>query len=436
MMNETKFIPLTTFKGIAIEDLRELINSKELYIWGYSLIGKLFKRLLKKNNLTVHGFCDSNPNLQNKIFDETPVFSPEKIIELTRQRKGFILIAVSGLSHEIEKICLKEGLKKKVDFISYIQISRPETQIGISSYCNINCLNCPRNYTLKEIKPGLMSTFDYKKVLDKLVSEIPTIFLITLSGYGEPLMHPQIGQIIENTERVVPCSVWTNLLVDEKIEELVLSKPTQLIIKASGYENTYEFYHRGAKWDKFKRNLFKLSELVRKIKPPTQINVLFHRHLNNQKDDMKMIRDLASSLGFRFNTTISHICPYDRILKFLKDNDNDYLNQKIIDKLSWDFSKVLALCQKDTPNPCLCQRIFPVINHDLSVSICHVFYEPIIVKNFLEVPLAYLIKRRHANIHCRECQLFGLHRLDVEVLMRRYPNEKILKPDDNNLMKC
>lgn len=430
MMNKLKFVPLVTYKGLGIEDIKNLVNSRDLYIWGCSFLGKLLKRLFLKNELNVKGFCDSNPDLQGKLFDSIPVFSPERIINLTRERRGFLLIAISGQSQAIEKICLKEGLEKNNDFISYIQISRPETMISISSRCNIDCLNCPRNHTLVSINHDFMSTYDYVKVIDKLVKEIPTIFLITLAGYGEPLMHPDIGHIIETTEKQVPCSVWTNLLIDEKIEEVVASKPSQIVIKVSGHGNNYELYHRGAKWHDFQRNLFKLSELVNKIKSPTQINVLFHRYSDNQKDDMQKIKSLASKLGFRFNTTISHICPYDRIFKFLKNKNGHILNQEIVDRLAWDFSKVIDLCQVDTPNPCLCQRIFPVINHDLSVSICHVFYEPIIAKNFLDMPLTQLIERRHEDLHCRECQLFGLHRLDVEVLMRRYPDKKILKTDD------
>ena len=73
-------------------------------------------------------------------------------------------------------------------------------------------------------------------------------------------MNPELAEIIQMTEMVVPCTVATNLQFSDKLEDVIKAQPSQLIISASGYEKTYENNHVGASWQTFFDNIHLLKK--------------------------------------------------------------------------------------------------------------------------------------------------------------------------------
>jgi len=64
-------------------------------------------------------------------------------------------------------------------------------QVEITTRCNLDCKMCPRSRY--GIKPMDMSLGAFKKILDKLSS----VKEITISGWGEPLLHPDLEKVID-----------------------------------------------------------------------------------------------------------------------------------------------------------------------------------------------------------------------------------------------
>jgi len=65
-----------------------------------------------------------------------------------------------------------------------------QAQIEITNRCNLNCAMCPRDYfkVPKEDMP-----FDMFK---KIIKRLENVTLLTLTGWGEPLIHPHIFEMI------------------------------------------------------------------------------------------------------------------------------------------------------------------------------------------------------------------------------------------------
>jgi MoaA/NifB/PqqE/SkfB family radical SAM enzyme len=422
----SSFTPLKTYQGISIEELKTLINERDIYIWGCGHLGRIIKRCLEKNELSIKSFCDSDPKLNAFFIDNVKVISPQDVINYARSKQAFIIIASMRYRDEIEESCISAGLVKKEDFLSYIHISRPEVAIDVAGKCNIKCPSCPMGNMENLLPAGYMPAYIYKQVLNKLLLELPLLMNIDLSSWGEPFMNPELAEIIQMTETMIPCTVSTNLQISDKLEDVIKAQPSQLIVSTSGYGKSYEINHAGASWQVFFDNIHLLKELIDKYKPKSQITVLYHLYRNNQQQDLDNLRSLCLKLGLKFSTTWAYLNPYDKILDFCEGRDVGTQAQKVLDVLSWDLMHSLKLSKTEAQDPCLCQRIFPIINWDLSVSLCHIYYYPIISNNFLDTPLDEILKLRHTQSQCVICQKHGLHRLDIEILLKKYPKDKIL----------
>lgn len=420
------FKPLKTYQGLSINELTTLINSRDIYIWGCGYLGRSIKRSLEKNELPIKSFCDSDLKIQGNYIDNVKVISPKDVLNYANKKHAFIIIASTRHRGEIEEACTNAGLVNKDDFLSYIHIARPEAAIDVAGKCNIKCPSCPRGNMENLLPEGYMTISVYKRVLNKLLLELPLLTNIDLSTWGEPFTNPDLPEIIQITEILVPCTVSTNLQISDKLEDIIRAQPSQLIISTSGYGKSYETNHAGASWQTFFNNIHLLKEFIDKYKPKSQIIVLYHSYRNNQQQDLVNLHNLCSKLGLKFAATWGYLNPYDKILDFCEGRDIGTKAQKVLNVLAWNLRHSLKLSKAEAQKPCLSQRIFPIINWDLSVSLCHIYYYPIISKNFLNTPLDEILKIRHTQSQCRICQKHGLHRLDVEILLKKHPKEKIL----------
>jgi len=422
-MKNNCFAPLI-YNDLSINELSNLIGGRDIYIWGCGFLGRAIKRYFEKNKLPIKYFCDSNFKLQGNYIDGTKVISPKIALRQAQNKKAFIIICSTRYREVIESHCISSDLKRKKDFLSYIHISRPEAIIEVSGKYNTKFPACLTEFKKSQTPSKYMNLFLYKQVLNKLLKELPSLININLSNWAEPLMNPYLDKIIKTTEPLIPCTVYTTLPTSNKLEEIIKAEPSQFIIMVGGYGKTYE-ENTAIPWKIFWENIHLLKELINKYKPKTQIAILYHIYKNNQQQDLTNFRNLCLKLDLRFITTWGYLNPYDKLLD-LCQKKTSAVKLKILNNLAWNLNNCLKFAKKEANRPCLCQRIFPIINYDLSVSICHIYYFPIIAKNFLELSLVELIKMRNIQSQCLLCQKYGLHRLDIDILIKKYPKEMIL----------
>ncbi|MCE5335748.1 MAG: hypothetical protein LLG06_14290 [Desulfobacteraceae bacterium] len=331
------------------------------------------------------------------------------------------LIASARHREAMESECIGTGLTTTEEYLSYLRISRPEASIDVSGTCSARCPSCPRGNTRNMRRNGCMSADVYGRVLGKLLDEMPHLMNIEFSAWSEPFLNPELAHIVRMTEERVPCTIHTNLQHAKFLEGVIEAQPSQLVISAGGYEKSYEENHPGAFWQAFLANTELLRNLLRRHRPKTQCTLLYHVYRDNGRRDLDAMCSLAAGLGFQIYATWAYLNPYDKILDLCEGREIGGAAAKVLEKLPWSLEKSLGLSRSEARKPCLCQRIFPIINSDLSVSLCHTYYNPVIAGNFLEIPLSDLVKIRHDQEQCRRCQAYGLHRLDLEVLLRKYP---------------
>ena len=133
------------------------------------------------------------------------------------------------------------------------------------------------------------------------------------------------------------------------------------------------------------------------------------------KNDQEILKDVNQFIPCRVDYPDDLYPSYEKMLNLLETGR--------IDTLEWKYHKVFDILKNEKDKPCLCWRIFPIINRDWSTSICHLF--PGVIIGDFHGPLTELIARRENHPHCRLCRKYGLHRLDIQVLMTQYSEEEL-----------
>ena len=410
-------IPLTTYQGLSANEIKSIIGDRSVYIWGSGPIGREVHISLLKNNMKPAGFIDGRVLKNNQFSYNLPVHHPSEIIN---NQDSFIIIANLQVKGFAESFCKQHGLEKRITYLTHYDIPRPYAAIDISGSCNIQCLSCPQgNMTLQCTKNDYMCFNTYSKVFNKLISDIPGLTGIDLYTWGEPLLNPDIKQIIELTEKYVPCRISTNLQLTDALDSVVSANPSFLCITVNGYDKLYENSMKGASWKKLLNNLKLINKLFQKYNS-TIVTTINAYNYKTGSDEENFLRSLASNLKINISFGCRYLCPCEHYMSYCNNDNLSTLVQNEILSSEWDVPKMLELAFIDRANPCLSQRIFPIINWDTSVNLCHTFFGPVISKSYLTTSWEGLLRQRHISNQCVACQNMGLHRLDIEVLKRRY----------------
>ncbi len=183
------------------KDASDLFKGRELYIWGAGQKGRGFRLALERNGFTVKAFLDSAPLLIGTEYQGIPILDPEIMLNNPATlKKSFILTAsVDKKNKEMFALCQKVGLTKGEDFTNIQELSPFYPCVEISGVCNLRCISCPRgNAALPPQKGGFMTAADYSKVINKLIKEIPFLYLVDLYIWSEPLLNPELPENYKN----------------------------------------------------------------------------------------------------------------------------------------------------------------------------------------------------------------------------------------------
>ena len=156
----------------------------------------------------------------------------------------------------------------------YIFPQRPERiQIEITNRCNYTCGMCPResfNLPEKDIPLDL-----FKKIIDRL----ETPYNVTLTGWGEPLLHPALMDMIVYTkDKAHNVGITTNgLLLSPFVEKFIEKSLDKLTISLDSVEKEVEVKECHPSNKAVQRNI---ESLIRsrgdKKKPMITIQITMH----------------------------------------------------------------------------------------------------------------------------------------------------------------
>ena len=393
--------------------IRDRLSGREIYIWGAGQQGRGIAPVLVRNGFTVKGFIDSSPQLQGKVIHSSPILSPEEISWSSRN-PPLVIIASFFFEEEIRKRCLSFGLVEARDVISYKQLKPFDYAVDISGACNLRCISCPRATRHERHPPvGFMSAVVFEKVIDKILREDPFVGNIQLYQWGEPLLNPDLPDIIRLANaRGVQCAVSSNLNVSRDLAPVIEAGPAWFRVSVSGTGEMYERTHTGANWSKLLANMEQLSQLRTSLNPEMKTEIFYHLYKDNRGESMEDIRDLCTRLGFEFHPVWAYLISLDDVLEHLEGGTLTSEAEEASRMLAMDLDHGMALARQESEKECLVERCIH-INWNLNVSHCMMFFYPqgnVAALNFLDTSLAEIQKARKSCSLCRRCRTQSLHR--------------------------
>lgn len=393
------------------EDISSLLGKRKLYIWGSGHFGASISCALGRIGLKLTGFMDTN--MAGCEFLGFPVEKPETIL-VQGKEDVYIFISAFLFKDEMARLCEEYGFIQKVDYLTHSEIKTYHFEIDVSGVCNLRCITCPRgNLEFQRQQDGMMSVDNYKKVLNKLLQENPLLSDVQLYSWGEPLLNPELPEIIAYTvSKGVAAAISSNLSLKCDLESVLKAGPTWFRISLSGFdEKSYSMIHRGGQWELIIDNMKKLSELREKFAPKMFVDVNYHLYKHNI-DGVSKIAELCKELGFIFRTNYAFLDPLDILLEYINGKPLPAYAEEGRKQLLLDIDEAIRLSRESIQYDCVSQNSF-VIHSDLSFRRCTHLYsnkENILAENFLEQTLENILRRAEECEICSKCRQAGIHR--------------------------
>lgn len=139
--------------------------------------------------------------------------------------------------------------------------------IEITNRCNLQCTFCDKLPLLSKEQMGDMEMWLYKKILDE--AERGSLWGVKLSYRGEPLLHPQVAEMVAYAKSKGVLDVYLNsngMLLSEKMSMRLMDAGLDRIsVSMDGIDPVaFERERRGAKYDRILRNIENIMELKSK----------------------------------------------------------------------------------------------------------------------------------------------------------------------------
>ncbi len=164
--------------------------------------------------------------------------------------------------------------------------------------CNLRCPLCPTGLGIQARPAGRMALTDFKRVIDEVT---PYAYRVDLYNWGEPLLHPEIFEMVEYaSRRRISVSLSSNLnrLDAHMARRLVESGLAQLVVSIDGAtQESYSAYRRGGQLDRVLSNLRLLLSTRRSLhsrRPFIIWRMLIGKH---NEGEIASVRSMAHQMG-------------------------------------------------------------------------------------------------------------------------------------------
>jgi len=163
----------------------------------------------------------------------------------------------------------KFGIKKGAEKFPFMVV------VGVTYVCNARCPNCP--YTQSSIRQSYKDTpFIAPETFKKIADECGQYnAYVRISGGGEPLLHPQMVELIEYAKKVgARVGLITNgsLLTPDRVNRLLTANTDAIEISADAADKeTYSRVRTGLNFDKLLHNARYLVKRRNELKSDTKI---------------------------------------------------------------------------------------------------------------------------------------------------------------------
>lgn len=410
------------------ENIKELIGLREVFVYSVNLEGMGTVRQFSKLGLNVKGFLDTRKFKNNQKLG-LPVIDPDYFFEKQNFQNTFIVVATKH--RNTKKVFLNRlkdiGFVENKDFVIATKLTQYLPTIEIVGSCNLKCISCEMGLKTAQQK-GFMSVDNYRKVIDKMIREIPFMNSVCLYLWGEPFLHPQLPEIISITSEFgIATDISSNLNYNKHLEAIVKAGPDMLTVACSGVGDNYEMTHTGGNWINFEKNLYKLRDYLEKYNSDTAVRLVYHMYKHNLEEEYDFIEKLAEKLGFYFFPVLANIFPGKVYEYAIEGKDLPEEMYRANEMLIIPIEEQLEVAYKNRHLSCPVYKAFPTVRSDNSVLHCCNMTYTVGDDNFLTTTLEDLNKHREESDLCVKCVSKGVHRFfDINAKVEKKDGKRVV----------
>lgn len=174
--------------------------------------------------------------------------------------------------------------------------------IEVCSICNLKCTHCFRQYMKIDDDP-FMDMELYKKIIDECARE--KLFTLKFSMRGEPLMHPEINEMIDYAKNKGIKEVWINTngktLNETMIRRFIQSGLDWLTVSVDGVGENYEKVRIPLKFEDTYEKLKLLRRLrdeARANKPVLKVQTIYSAIQDNPEEYLRTFQPIVDKISF------------------------------------------------------------------------------------------------------------------------------------------
>lgn len=296
--------------------------------------------------------------------------------------------------------------------------------LDVVGSCNLKCPSCPVGNSENRNSKKIMTLELLGKIVKKAKSEGVTA--IYLFNWTEPLIHPKIGEFIRMIESAgMRCGISSNLNLSKNLEACIRGNPTFFRISLSGFtQDAYALGHVGGDIEIVKENMVRLAELKRQLNAKTDVEVYFHRYLDNIDDEDRM-RQFSRNLGFRFSSEFALMMPLEKCLAIVDGSPSiTERDRSIMDRLAlFPTKELIGIAQRHKNLGCGLRDGMLTLDCEGNVILCCTVFDQMqhSVGKYLEMPLSVIQHKKNVEPQCTSicgrCTEYGLH------VLSQYPNQ-------------
>lgn len=291
--------------------------------------------------------------------------------------------------------------------------------IEVVDTCNLKCPSCPSRGSFVSGEPSsrmgsssrLMGIELFTQVLEKIKREHTGQITILPYVWGEPTLHPKIGEIIRCIKSYgFQCILSTNLNVEKHLEDVISAGPDLIYLSCSGFtKGTYGVSHKGGDIDTFLANLTRLKYYVDKHKCKTKIQFHYHIYKTNIHE-LPLLKYYMELFGFSYSgdSHLAYLTGLEEILAIkngvsVLSDTRDVMSNMVFSIDEWS---VITEPYKKKQCPQLNNMTIDV-NGGVK-QCCAVYDKKYVVDNYLDIDYAEIQNRRNKNPVCTACRNLGL----------------------------
>lgn len=391
-----------------------LDEGKRLLIYGAGSQGRGVLRSLQANGFEPAAFIDRNPDIQGRVLTGIPVLGVSELEADRAASRFFVIVATFFFEREVSAMLESLGFSKGSSYLPYSDLKPRDYAVEVSGICNLKCISCPRADRSPSGRNAVMMDFDsFTKVIAKIRREDPFVSNIQLYQWGEPTLNKDLPRMITYArENGIISTVSSNLNHSADFKAILEAHPECLRLSLSGMEGNYEITHTGGNWNKFIANVQTVARLRSELYPEMKVELYYHRYKHSVGKQETEVAELCKKFDFEFHPVPAYIISLDDVLKYCEGKPLPPPAEKARSLLLVDIDEGLAMARKEAALECDSLRVI-MINADLSVSCCMMFYDPAnntVADNYLQTPLEEIMKRRGNAPLCARCRKYGIHR--------------------------